>query len=308
MSESSRDTGRRRGSSTRRTITTNSGKTLRLNQSLSDRLRAAKRARDARRAAYLSTLPKNPFLRTLYRLHPKRVAQYWFSRDGLVMALKLVGVGIVVIFLLTIGVFAYFRKDLPQIKDISGDSLGGSTTYYDRTGKIVLWQDYDAVKRIPVQSDEISPYMKEATVAIEDKNFYHEGAFNLTAIARAGLHDVFGGGDSLQGASTITQQLVKLNEQWTANRTFTRKIKELILAVDLSREYSKDDILTGYLNIAPYGGVEYGVEAAAGDYFQTSAKDLTLPQAAMLAAIPQSPTYYSPYGSTQFNPDAGNSF
>jgi membrane peptidoglycan carboxypeptidase len=264
-------------------------------------MRARQQARDARKAAYLSTLPKNPFLRALYRLHPKRVIRYWFSREGLITALKVTGVGIVVIFIATIGVFAYFRKDLPKIKDISGDNLGGSITYFDNTGKTVLWQDYDAVKRIPVQSNQISNYMKQATVAIEDKDFYHEGAFNFTGIARAAKHDVLGGGGSLQGGSTITQQLVKLNEQWTANRTITRKIKELILAVELSREYSKDDILTGYLNVAPYGGVEYGVEAAARDYFNTDAEHLTLAQAAMLAAIPQSPAYYSPYSSPDYN-------
>ena len=280
---------------------TKSGKTIRLHRSLSDRLRASKQARDARRAAYLSTLPKNPVMRVIYRLHPKRVAQYWFSREGAIMALKITGVGIVVVFLLTIGVFAYFRKDLPKIKDLSGDTLAGSITYYDSTGKTVLWQDYDAVKRIPVSSNEISTYVKQATVAIEDKNFYHEGAFNVGAIIRAGLHDVSGGGGGLQGASTITQQLVKLNEQWTDNRTITRKVKELILAVELSREYSKDDILTGYLNVAPYGGVEYGVEAAARDYFHTDAAHLTLAQAAMLAAIPQDPPYYSPYSSPKFN-------
>jgi penicillin-binding protein 1A len=286
-----------------KTLQTRSGKTIRLHQSLSDRLRANRLAREKRRAVYLSTLPKNPYLRALYRLHPKRIAAFWFSTDGALMALKIVGVGIVAIFLLTIGVFAYFRKDLPKIKDISGDNLGGSITYYDSTGKTVLWQDYDAVKRIPVATDQISPYIKQATVAIEDKNFYHEGAFNPTAIVRAGLHDVVHSGGSLQGASTITQQLVKLNEQWTDNRTITRKIKELILAVELSREYSKDDILTGYLNIAPYGGVEYGVEAAARDYFGTDASHLTLAQAAMLAAIPQDPPYFSPYSSPAYNKD-----
>lgn len=300
MSASNEPAGRR---ASKHTVRSRSGKTIRLHQSLSDRLRGSKLARDARRATYLSTLPKNPLLRFLYRLHPKRVAQFWFSSEGALMALKVVGVGIVVVFILTIGVFAYFRKDLPKIKDISGDNLGGSITYYDSTGKTVLWQDYDAVKRIPVATDQISPYLKQATVAIEDKNFYHEGAFNFSAIVRAGLHDVAHTGGDLQGASTITQQLVKLNEQWTDNRTFTRKVKELILAVELSREYSKDDILTGYLNIAPYGGVEYGAEAAARDYFGTDAAHLTLAQATMMAAIPKDPPYYSPYSSPEYNKD-----
>ena len=259
-------------------------------------MRAGREAKARKRAAYLSTLPKNRWKRLLYRLHPKRVIKYWFSREGAIMALKLTGVAIVALFLLLVGVFAYFRKDLPNIKDISGNELGGSITYYDRSGQTVLWQDYDAVKRVAVTSDNISKYLKEATVAIEDKNFYKHGAFDVQGIARAGVNDVLNKGGTKQGGSTITQQLVKLNMNWTQDRSITRKFKELILAVELEREYSKDDILTGYLNIAPYGNVQYGVESASQDYFGKSAKDLNLSEAAMLAAIPQSPSYYSPYG------------
>lgn len=292
----------------RRSFTTKSGNTVKLNQSMSDRVKSRKLARATSKATYLSTLPKDRWQRLLYRLHPKRVAAYWFSREGAIMALKVVGVGIVVSFFLTIGLFAYFRKDLPKLRDISGNKIGGSITYYDRTGQTVLWQDYDAVKRIPVTDENISPYIKQATIAIEDKDFYKHGAFDVRGIMRAAVHDVAGGGGSIQGGSTITQQLVKLNQNWTTNRTITRKVKELILAVELEREYSKKDILTGYLNIAPYGGVEYGVESAARDYFHTDAKRLTLAQSAMLAAIPQSPSYYSPYGDPQFNPAASGSF
>lgn len=295
---SRRGSGRSRRS--RNTVTTKSGNTIKLNRSLSDRIKAKKAARAAEKATYLATLPKNKFKRLAYRMHPKRMADYWFSREGGIMALKIVGVAIIVGFFLTIGMFAYFRKDLPKIKDISGQRLGGSITYYDRTGQTVLWQDYDAVKRVPVSYDQISPYMKQATIAIEDKDFYKHGAFDTRGIMRAVITDVTGDGP-VQGGSTITQQLVKLNEGWTDNRTITRKVKELILAVELEREYSKNDILTGYLNMAPYGGVQYGVESAARDYFKTTAKDLTLAQATMLAAIPQAPSYYSPYASGQFN-------
>jgi penicillin-binding protein 1A len=299
MSPTGRSSRSRRS---RNSVTTKSGKTLTVNRTLTDKHRANKAARQTDKAAYLSTLPKQRVKRILYRMHPKRVAAYWFSREGGIMALKIFGAMVVIGFFLTIGMFAYFRKDLPKIKDISGGSIGGSITYYDRTGKTVLWQDYDAVKRTPVQTDQMSPYIREATVAIEDKDFYKHGAFDVRGILRAGIHDMFGGGGGVQGGSTISQQLVKLNENWTDNRTITRKVKELILAVELEREYSKPDILTGYLNIAPYGGVEYGVESAARDYFQTSAKNLTLAQSAMLAAIPKSPNVYSPYSSSTFNP------
>jgi membrane peptidoglycan carboxypeptidase len=290
--------GRRRPN--KNVYTTKSGKTIKLNQSLTDRMRSRRNSRAERKAVYLSTLPKDRMRRILYRLHPKRVAQYMFSREGGIMALKILGVGIVVVFFLAVGLFAYFRKDLPKITNLAGDKLGGSITYYDRTGQTVLWQDYGAVNRVHVSDSNISPYMKEATVAVEDKDFYKHGAFDVRGILRAGVHDVTGSGGT-QGGSTITQQLVKLNENWTADRTITRKVKELILAVELEREYSKNDILTGYLNIAPYGGVEYGVETASRDYFGISAKDLSLAQATMLASIPKAPTAYSPYSDPTFN-------
>jgi len=277
-------------------------KSMKLNQTIGERRKARKLARSTRKAAYLSTLPKERWKRILYRLHPKRVAKYWFSRQGAIMALKIVGVGIVAIFLLIVGLFAYFRKDLPKIKDISGGQVGGSITYYDRTGKTVLWTDYDAVKRIPVQTKQMSKYVREATVAVEDKDFYKHGAFDVRGIMRAGVHDVFGSGGE-QGGSTITQQLVKNENGWNDDHSITRKIKEVILAVELEREYSKDDILTGYLNIAPYGSADLGVEAAARDYFNESADQLTLAQSAMLAAIPKAPTPFSPYSSPKYNPE-----
>lgn len=294
MINSKNNSGRRRPG--KNVFTTKSGNTIKVNRSIGERLRANREAKARKRAAYLSTLPKNRWKRILYRLHPKRQFKYWFSREGGIMALKITGIGIVVCFLLMVGVFAYFRKDLPDIKDISGNEIGGSITYYDRTGQTVLWQDYDAVKRVPVEGDQISKYVKDATVAIEDKNFYKHGAFDVQGIMRAGIRDVTKRDGPVEGGSTITQQLVKLNQNWTNDQTLARKFKELILAVELEREYSKEDILNGYLNIAPYGNVQYGVESASQDYFGKSAKDLTLAEGAMLAAIPQAPGFYSPYG------------
>lgn len=283
-------------------ITTKSGKTIRVNQSIIEKRRASKEARQSAKAAYLSTLPKNRFKRILYRMHPKRLAAYWFSREGGIMALKLTGVGVVVMFLLVIGIFAYFRKDLPKIKDLSGEKTQGSITYYDKTGTTVLWQDYDAVKRQPVSGDKISKFLKDATVAIEDKDFYNHGAFDTKGIMRAAVNNVFGSGGT-QGGSTITQQLVKVSQEWTNDRTITRKVKELILAVDLERQYSKDEILVGYLNLAPYGPIHNGAESASRDYFGKGAKDLTLAEASLLAAIPKSPSLYSSYGP-YFDPEA----
>lgn len=279
---------------------TKSGQTIKLNRSISDRLKARRASFAHKRAERLIGMPKSRVKRFFFRLHPKRMYRYWFSREGGIMALKLFGIGTLAAFLLMIGVFAYFRKDLPNIKDVSGNNIGGSIQYYDRTGNTLLWEDYDAVKRIPVKDEDISDFVKNATVAIEDKDFYKHGGFDVRGIARAGVNDIFAGG-ARQGGSTITQQLVKLTQDWSRDRTITRKVKELILSVELEREYSKQQILTGYLNTAPYGSIDYGVEAASRDYFNKSAKDLTLDEAAMLASIPKSPNDYSPYNKSQFD-------
>jgi penicillin-binding protein 1A len=280
----------------RNTYTTRSGQTIKINRNLTDRIRASKDAYAMRRAQRLAGMPKSRVKRFFYRMHPKRLYAYWFSREGGIMALKLAGIGLVVGFLFLVGLFAYFRKDLPNLKDVSGNSIGGSMRYYDRTGQTLLWEDYDAIKRIPVKDDAISQYVKDATIAIEDKDFFKHGGFDTRGIIRAGVNNVFGNGGT-QGGSTITQQLVKLTNNWGKDRTYTRKVKELILSVEMERSYSKKEILTGYLNTAPYGNVQAGVEAATRDYFEKSAKDLTLPESVFLASIPKSPSDYSPYGA-----------
>ncbi len=275
---------------------TKSGKVVKRRPSLTERWVNSRDSKQQRKATRQATLPKERIRRFFAHFEPKRMYRYWFSREGGIMALKVLGISIAAGFLLMIGIFAYFRKDLPNLKDISGGNIGGSISYYDKTGQTLLWEDYDAVKRIPVKDDAISNYLKMATVATEDKDFYKHGGFDVRGIMRAGLNDAFGSGGT-QGGSTITQQLVKLTQNWTEQRTVTRKVKELILAVELERSYSKKDILTGYLNAAPYGNIEYGAQAAANDYFHKDAKDLTLAESAFLAAMPKSPSYYSPYGA-----------
>ena len=288
------------GRKSKSTFVTKSGQTIKINRSIGDKLKARKARFAQKRSERMIGMPKSRFKRFFFRLQPKRVIRYWFSRQGAIMGLKLFGIGTLASFLLLIAVFAYFRKDLPNIRDVSGNNIGGSIQYYDRTGQTLLWEDYDAVKRIPIKGEDMSDFVKKATIAIEDKDFYNHGGFDVRGIARAGVNDIFGSGPT-QGGSTITQQLVKLTQDWSRDRTVTRKVKELILSVELEREYSKQEILTGYLNTAPYGSIDYGVEAASRDYFNKSAKDLTLEEAAMLAAIPKSPNVYSPYNKSQFD-------
>src|SRR3990167_8737430 len=279
-------------------VMTRSGRVLKVHRSLGERWASMRDGKSLRKVNRLRGLPKSRFKRFLWHIDPRHLAEYWFSRDGAITGLKILGVAIVAVFVLTLGVFAYFRKDLPDIS-VNGKNLGGSISYYDRTGQTLLWQDYDAIKRVPVADTEISQYVKDATVAIEDRDFYKHRGFDIKGIIRAAFNDIFKKGGT-QGGSTITQQLVKLNQDWTNQRSIGRKIKEVILAVELERTYKKEEILTGYLNAAPYGGIDYGVQAAASDYFHKSAKDLNLAESAMLAAIPKSPAIYSPYNKDFF--------
>ncbi len=267
---------------------------------LSHALKTKKDATSRRRAQYLATLPKNPLKRLAYRLHPKRFWGYWFSKRGALMALKVAGVGLLLMALLVGGLFAYFRKDLDAIRpdELAKRVQTTVTTYLDRNGKI-LWEDKsDGNYKLVVKSDELSDYLKKATVAIEDKDFYKHGGVSVSGTLRALFNNL--AGDSIQGGSTLTQQLVKqvFFADEAGNRGLNgipRKIKELILSVEVERMYDKDQILTLYLNESPYGGPRNGAESGARAYFGVAAKDLTLPQAALLAAIPQNPSQFNPY-------------
>jgi membrane peptidoglycan carboxypeptidase len=267
---------------------------------LSHTRKAKKDAEARKRAQYLASLPKHPVKRLIYRLHPQRVAAFWFSKRGLIMGLKVLGVIILLLLLLVGGLFAYFRKDLDSIQP---DQLAKSVqstvnTYLDRNGN-VLWTDTGGGNyKLVVPSDDLSDYLKHATVAIEDKNFYTEGGVSPSGLLRAVFNNV--GGGSTQGGSTLTQQLVKQvffgNDDTDRGLSgIPRKIKEVILSVEVERMYDKDQILSLYLNESPYGGPRNGAESGAETYFGVSAKDLTLPEAALLAAIPQDPNYFNPY-------------
>lgn len=260
-------------------------------------------ARARRKAEYLATLPKNPIKRVLYRIHPRRVMKFWFSRDGLKLFLKLLAIGVVIIGIFVAALFAYYRRELDSIRP---DQLAQKVqttvaTYTDRNGT-VLWEDKgDGDYKQVIDSKDIPKVMKDATVAIEDKDFYKHGGISVTGILRAGLNNLFGGGDT-QGASTLTQQLIKnvfFYQDASTNRlNVSRKIKEIILSVEVERMYNKDQILTLYLNEVPYGGPRNGVESAALSYFGKHTKDLNIAEAALLASIPQNPTYYNPYALT----------
>lgn len=267
---------------------------VKVNRNVTDKVRAHRDARARKRAEYLSTLPKHPIKRFFYYWRPKHFAEYWFNRDGAIRALKIAGVTLAILMVMMLAVFAYFRKDLPKnITDLKTCSKGASTLYYDRTGQTLLWASSGDAECYPVKMENISPFLQKSVVASEDKDFYKHGGFSFAGVSRAFVNNLRG--QSTQGGSTITQQFVK-NSLLTQDQTITRKLKELILSIELERSYSKTEILNAYLNEIPFGSVYYGAESASKGYFEKSAKDLTLDEAALLTAIIPAPTYYSPYG------------
>jgi len=267
---------------------------------LSRRRKAKKDSETRRRAEYLATLPKHPVKRFFYKMHPKRFWAYWFSKRGVIMALKIAGVAILLLALLVGGLFAYFRKDLDQIRPGEIDKRVQSTVtkYYDRNDQL-LWEDKGGGNyKLVVQSADLSDNLKKATVAIEDRDFFKHSGVSVSGTARAFVNNAVGG--EVQGGSTLTQQLVKqvFFADEASDRGFggvPRKIKELILSIEIERMYDKDQILTLYLNESPYGGPRNGAESGAQAYFGKAAKDLTLAEASLLAAIPQNPTTFNPY-------------
>jgi 1A family penicillin-binding protein len=195
--------------------------------------------------------------------------------------------------LLIVLLFAWYAKDLPTPEKIASRRATESTKIFDRNGNPLY--ETGAMRRTIIPADQMPESIRKATVAIEDKDFYKHHGFDFRGFARALVANIAHGRLS-QGGSTITQQYVK-NALLSPKKTFTRKIKELILSVELEQTRTKDEILTLYLNEIPYGSNVYGIQEATKLYFNKDAKDLTLAEATTLAALPQRPTYYSPYGT-----------
>lgn len=199
-----------------------------------------------------------------------------------------------VFLILVLSSLIFVLRNLPSPSDLTNKPIPLTTKILDRNGKL-LYNIYISENRTVVPLDQIPKTMQQATIAIEDKDFYRHGGINVIGgIARA-IKDMILY-RRLEGGSTLTQQLIKTS-LLTPERTITRKIKELILAFWAERLYSKDKILALYLNRVPYGGTAYGVEEAAQVYFGKHASSLTLAESTLLAGLPQAPTYYSPFGT-----------
>lgn len=205
------------------------------------------------------------------------------------------GVGITFIFFIVLGLgsaTAYFFWDLPNPQILSTRQVPQTTKIFDRNGTL-LYQIYANQNRTLVPLSDIPQELKEATLAIEDKNFYHHPGFDILAIARALRADIQR--KHIQGASTITQQLIK-SSILTPERSITRKVREVILAFWAERIYTKDQLLTMYFNQVPYGGTAWGIEAASNVYFGKHVSELNLSESAFLAGLTAAPSVYSPFG------------
>ena len=182
---------------------------------------------------------------------------------------------------------------IPLPTDLSSPDIPVSTRILDRNGKLI-YEVYADTRRSPIKLEELPEYVKQSTIAIEDKDFYKHYGFSFTGILRAAYKIVTRG--KLEGGSTLTQQLVK-NSLLTPERTIRRKAREFFLTMVVEGIYSKNQIIEMYLNQIPYGSTAYGIESASELYFGKSAKDLTLSEASLIAGLPQSPTRYSPFGA-----------
>lgn len=287
-----------RKSAPKRSWLTKSSKGMSLYSSMvyRSRMKADQNAR--RKAEELAKLPKDPVKRFFARLHPKRVFKELFSKNGLKKVLKFGAACILLLIILIGGLFLYYKKDLDAVKLDELKVSETVNTYLDRNGK-VLWEDKgDGDYRLVAEGKNISTYMRQATVAIEDKNFYNHPGVDFTALVRATLSTLTGRG--VQGGSTLTQQLIKqvYFSDEASNRSISgipRKIKEVILALEVEKMYDKEQLITMYLNESPYGGRRNGVESGAQTYFGKSAKDLNLAESALLASIPNNPGVLNPY-------------
>ena len=191
--------------------------------------------------------------------------------------------------------FLYLQRTLPDPEAIATRKVGESTKIYDRTGQVLLYDIHGEEKRTVIPWEQIPDTIKKATLASEDSDFYNHRGIDFKGIARAFLKNITSFGVS-QGGSTITQQLVKkalLGDE----RTITRKLKEAVLAIEIERRFTKDQIFWMYLNQIPYGSNAYGIESASRAFFGKSASGLTIAEAATISSVTKAPTYYSPFGN-----------
>ncbi len=235
---------------------------------------------------YLITMVRRKFYRKTYQKNKKKRI--------LVLALKFFGFCFLFFIFSFLCLFIYYIKDFPNPEKFTERPYIQSTKIYDRTGKILLYDIYGEEKRTVVPLSSIPEHLKQAVIATEDSNFYHHFGIDPKAIGRAILINLKLK-KAIYGGSTISQQLIR-SSFLTREKTIKRKIREIISTLELERRYSKDQILEFYLNQIPFGSNCYGVEAASQTFFKKPVSQISLPEAAVLAALIRAPSYLSPYG------------
>ncbi len=226
---------------------------------------------------------------------PKRKKIKKIYKKRKVWSILKIILGLILIFSFFVtGVFIYFIKDLPRPEKFSEGTIAQSTKIYDRTGEVLLYEIFGEEKRTIVPLSEIPDFLKWAVISVEDKNFFEHQGLDFNAIMRAIFYDLKIR-KPVQGASTMTQQLIR-SYFLTMKKTLKRKTREMILALEIERRYSKNQILEWYFNLIPFGGNLYGVESASQTFFQKHISDISLAEGAILAALIKAPSYLSPYG------------
>src|SRR3989344_5153037 len=241
---------------------------------------------------------KKPDILAILKSHLRGVKKYFKKANKkklILLALECSAFAFLGLCLVAVCLFFYYTYNLPRPESFTDSPFIQSTKIYDRTGKVLLFDIYGEEKRQIVAFDQISDNLKHAMLASEDARFYQHSGIDLQSIVRSILVDLKLQSPS-QGGSTITQQLIR-TAYLTKQKTLSRKVREIVLSIELERRYSKDQIFEWYLNAIPFGKNAYGAEAAAQTYFTEPASELTLGQAATLAALVPAPSYYSPYGS-----------
>ena len=218
-----------------------------------------------------------------------------FTQKKILTVVKYLAFAFLLLCLFVIFLFFYYTWNLPRPEKFTESPFIQSTKIYDRTGKVLLYDIYGEEKREIVSFDKISDNLKHSILASEDARFYEHGGIDFAGILRAILTDLKLQSAN-QGGSTITQQLIR-TVYLTNQKSIARKIREMVLSIELERRYSKDQIFNWYLNAVPFGQNAYGVEAASQTYFSKPASDISLTEAATLTALLPAPSYYSPYGT-----------
>ena len=247
----------------------------------------SKKIKPNRPKKHLKKRSKGLFLRKIFKKTGSSSKKRNIKKPILLTGLTLVVLG----FLFTTILVAWASKDLPDPNKLTDREVAQSTKIYDRTGEHILYEIFADERRTIVELEDVPQHIINGVVATEDTAFYEHKGIRPLSIMRSVLVGMFTKKRVGSGASTLTQQLVK-NAILSTERSYNRKIKEIILTIRLEQKYSKDQILKIYFNEIPYGSTNYGIESAAQSYFNKHVSELTLAQSATLAGLPKAPSYY----------------